>query len=308
LVAKLNLPFNDSVQVIRDIFAERAHNRDFFEALLTDLIAQITAYIEFSGDPNRLISFDLSSYITQQRIDLEASLEVEPNQSPDPLVRLITKRKKSLIGLYSPEKNKLPYDILEKMRREHGLLFCPSCGEPGKPGTLDHYLPKDAYPELAAVLINLTPMCAECQGRKGSKFQDEQGNKIFIHPYFDPVEQVLISLDIHEPYSNPAAFKILVPDSMVPSLTHLVRTHINGIEFLDRFEEFCQAQYMTLLGIFAVERLEQEPDTANRIIRRFLRAVETQSVNRWEAIFYRGVLNNPDLLNYLDNGELPEFL
>lgn len=308
MVAKLNLPVNDSVQVIRNIFAEREHYKEFYEALLPDLEEKILTYIELGADPSRMTPFDLSPYITRQRIASEALLVVKPNDHPDPLMRLIGKRKKSLIGLYSPEKDKQPYDILEDMRRKHGLLFCPSCGEPGKPGTLDHYFPKDAYPELAAVLTNLTPMCSECQGRKGTDFQDEHGNKIFIHPYFDPVDQVLISLEICEPYSSPSAFNISVPDDIEQSLRILVCTHIGGVDFIERFEEFCRSQYMTLLSNFYDERLDPDPDTASRIIRRFLRNTEGQSVNRWEAIFYRGVLNNPDLLDYLDNGKLPPFL
>ncbi|MFT4929197.1 MAG: hypothetical protein ACI8WB_005327 [Phenylobacterium sp.] len=31
-------------------------------------------------------------------------------------------------------------------------------------------------------------------------------------------------------------------------------------------------------------------------------------MNRWEAIFYRGILEDEALINYLDNGELPEYL
>ncbi|AEG12032.1 phage protein [Shewanella baltica OS183] len=308
MVAKLNRPVYDSVQVIRAIFAERVHNKEFYEALLPDLVGKIVTYIEFGGDPSKVDPFDLSPYITQQRINEEARLKVTLKENPEPLVRLIDKRKTSLIGLYYPAKDKLPYDILENMRRKHGLLFCPSCGEPGKPGTLDHYFPKDAYPELAAVLVNLTPMCSECQGRKGTDFQDKQGKKIFIHPYFDPVDQVLISLDIHEPYSCPAAFNVSIPANVDLVLRRLVCAHIRGVDFVERFEDFCRSQYMTLLGIFAKERLDPDPDTAIRIVRRFLRNTEDQSVNRWETIFYRGVLNNPNLLNYLDNGELPDFL
>lgn len=308
MVAKLEPPVDDSVEVIRNIFAERVQNKDFYNAILPDLVKNIVTYINCGGDPSKVAPFDLSHYITQQKINDEARLKVTVKENPDPLARLIEKRKTSLIGLYYPTKNKQPYDILENMRRKHGLLFCPSCGEPGKPGTLDHYFPKDAYPELAAVLVNLTPMCNECQGRKGTNFQDKKGRKIFIHPYFDPVDKVLISLDIHEPYSSPSAFSVSVPKNVETALRRLVCAHIRGVDFAERFEEFCRTQYMSLLGIFAKERLDPEPDTAIRIIRRFLRNTECQSVNRWEAIFYRGVLNNPDLLDYLDNGKLPDYL
>ena len=218
------------------------------------------------------------------------------------------KRKKSLIGLYSPDEDKKPYEILEELRRKHGLLFCPSCGESGKPGTLDHYLPKSEYPELAVVIANLTPMCSECQGRKGTDFQNAAGEKLFLHPYFDSINAQLFELTICPPYEKPDKFDIAVREQLDEPLKSLVQRHIEGVDFVERFEEYCQLEYLNLLSLINDERVEESPENSARIINRFLRKAAKQSVNCWEAIFYQGILDNNELLNYLDNGLLPEYL
>lgn len=308
MVAKLELPEYDSALVVRSVIEERVHNRDFYNELRTDWEAHVLSYVECGGEPNQIAPLNLAPYISPQRVQEESRRVAGRGESSDPTQRLIDKRKKALVGLYSPKSDKQPYEILEFLRRGHKLLFCPSCGEPGKPGTLDHYLPKTIYPELSIVVANLTPMCSECQGRKGSDIIDADGNKMFIHPYFDPIEDVLLELEISEPYSSPSAFTVRVPENVQEPLRSLVERHIAGIDFIERFEEFCRVSYTNLLTSFSDERAEDEPDTSRRILRRFLRQFERQSVNRWESIFYRGILANQNLLTYLDEGDLPEFL
>lgn len=208
--------------------------------------------------------------------------------------------------MYSPKEGKAPYTILNKLRRKHDLLFCPCCGEPGKPTTLDHYLPKTSFPELSIIVANLTPMCNECQQNKSSDYLDNDGNKIYIHPYFDAIDQFHLSIDITAPYKNPTFSLIIPEDENNIEFHNLLLRHINGVNFLERFDEFCRNQYMILLRTMSSERHEAE--SAQRIIHLFKRLHENQSPNKWEAIFYRGILENLELLNFLDHGDLPEFI
>lgn len=308
MVAKLDIPPYDSVSVVNEVIDERTQFTDFYTALKYDWNASILNYIEIEANPNLIQPIEIQNYLSQERIDVENQKVVKPSESNDPKVRLTLKRKKSLIGLYTPKQDKKPYQILEDLRRKHGLLFCPSCGEPGKPGTLDHYLPKSEFPELSVVIANLTPMCSECQGRKGADYKSATGEKLFLHPYFDAIEEPIISLRITPPFISPERFQITVKDDIEEPLHSLAIRHIAGIDFIERFEEFCRLEYLNLLPLFRDERLEEDPDTAARMIRRFLRKAEQQSANRWEAIFYRGILEDVALLDYLDNGELPEYL
>lgn len=308
MVAKLNLPVFDSLEVVKNVISERVLYKDFYKALEDDWKKITLSYIENAADPQFVKPLDLMAYLSQESVNTEAKVPAKNNESDDPKIRLATKRKKSLIGLYKPSEDKQPYIILEKLRRGHGLLFCPSCGEAGKPGTLDHYLPKSDYPELAVVIANLTPMCSECQGRKGTDFQNAAGEKLFLHPYFDTIDAPLVDLSICPPYETPSKFHINVNAQLKEPLKSLVQRHIDGIDFIERFEEYCQLEYINLLSLINDERDEEEAENSARIIGRFMRKAVKQSVNCWEATFYRGISENTELLDYLDNGQLPEYL
>ncbi|WP_370602828.1 HNH endonuclease [Escherichia coli] len=307
MVAKLPLPEYNSIAVLRTIISEREWYKDFYNSLANDWVSHVENYLEHHGDPRFITPIDLSQYFSEESVQKEERKTTDANRHISAQERLREKRKQTLINLYSPDEGKTPYDILEALRRGHNLLFCPCCGEPGKPTTLDHYLPKAMYPELAIIIANLTPMCNECQQNKSSDYFDENGNKIYIHPYFDPIEQVNLSIDIEEPYATPTFELTILEDRDNNELYELFKRHINGVKFLERFDEFCRNEYMALLRTMSLERQDAEPDRASRIVRRFKRQHESQSPNRWEAIFYRGILNNTSLLDYLDNGDLPDF-
>lgn len=308
MVAKLALPVVNSTDTIRAVVAQRTVQKDFFDSLEDDWLARVTQYVQFGGNPSNIVPLDLSPYISQDRIATESIRVKKDNESDIPLERLLKKRKDSLKNLYSPSEGTELHKILDTMRRKHGLSFCPSCGEPGKPGTLDHYLPKAIYPELSIFLINLTPMCTDCQGKKGTDIEDENGNKLFIHPYFDSIDEVSLSLTIVAPFSNPSSFIVGIPNDVQEPMRSLIERHLSGVDFHNRFEDFCINEYPAFLGTIADEREDDNPDTAVRIVRRFLRKEERMNPNKWEAIFYRGILNNPALLDYLDRGNLPDYL
>ena len=50
------------------------------------------------------------------------------------------------------------YDLL-KLSAKGG--FCPLCGQRNV-STLDHYLPKESYPDLSILPINLVRACSDC--------------------------------------------------------------------------------------------------------------------------------------------------
>ena len=304
MVAKLPLPTYDSIAIVETVIDERVHHRDFFNSLKADWIAQILSYRENCGNPCVISPLALETYISQQRIDDEQGNEPRERESGIPLVRLTQRRKKSLIGLYKPDEDKVLHQTLEVMRDKHNLPFCPCCGEPGKPGTLDHYLPKSIYPEFSVVVENLTPMCTPCQELKGNDIKDEHGNKIYIHPYYDLIEQVSIELDIQPPFENPSGFIASVPNDIPEPLKSLVNRHITKIDFVDRFEEFCSNEYSDLLITLAEEQSDVDREPVTKSINRFLNKAKRKSANRWEAIFYRGILSNPNLLHYLEYSDL----
>jgi hypothetical protein len=60
---------------------------------------------------------------------------------------------------------------------------CPLCAQRDV-STIDHYLPKGAYPGFAITPINLIPACKDCNYTKLDDHADKQEHQTF-HPYFD---------------------------------------------------------------------------------------------------------------------------
>lgn len=284
MVAKIAPPEDDTLDVFNNVLNERKVHLDFYNSVQEDWRKSIEYYIENKGDPSKVSPLDL---LPHTKTDDEAK-----------------KRKKSLIGLYSPKKGKTPYEILAKMRRDHGLLCCPSCGEAGVPGTLDHYLPKDEFPEFSIALVNLTPMCSECQGEKGIDYKTKGGLKKYIHPYYDEVDTPLYKVVFFTPYTMPT-FSIVVNEDLNEPLLSLVKEHISGINLDVRFKRFCKTKYLHLLKMAKRNRDSSRPIGLNTVIELSLQGEEDKAINCWEAIFYRSVLEDGNLLEFLETGSLP---
>ncbi|MEX0739955.1 MAG: hypothetical protein WD071_11495 [Pseudohongiella sp.] len=286
MVSKVQLPEEDSVEVLRNILAERRNYRQFYDRIAHDLVAQAEIFIEQNGNPLMLTPLDLNDY---------TDCEEEASQ-----------RKKSLIGLYSPKKGKLPFLQLEAIRKRNGLVVCPSCGEPGRPRTLDHYLPKDMFPELSVLLLNLTPMCDWCQGEKLTGYITEDGKKRYIHPYFDDVDRPLFSITFTTPFATPS-IHISVNEELPEELSLLVKSHLEGIDFLNRFKEHFKTRYISVLRRAKASR-ENESESLWCLFSIFLEMEEEKSINSWDAVLYRSILANDELMGYLENDPLPEYL
>lgn len=286
MVAKLNPPTLNSTDLIYQIIDERGHHKDFYNRIKSDWTSATDTYNQNCGDPKLIQPLILRRYTDT---DEDAS-----------------KRKVSLIGLYSPKKDKLPYSILENMRKNHGLIFCPSCGESGRPRTLDHYLPKNVFPEYSVVLLNLTPMCDWCQGEKLTDYITADGLKCYIHPYFDDVDKPLFSITFNPPYVTPT-IGLLINSDIDPELKRLVISHLAGIDFLERYKDYFRTKYRSILRKAGRCRAPNSTNLRN-YLEENLESELDNSKNSWEVVLYRSILADARIMNYLEVGELPEYL
>ena len=95
-------------------------------------------------------------------------------------------------------------------QRTPSLKVCPGCD--GRPPSvsdgkihedLDHFFPKSRYPLLAVHLLNLTPLCKDCN-------QSYKGSKDAIADNDDQVADVHCLHDIFHPYLRPAQPEVAV--------------------------------------------------------------------------------------------------
>lgn len=280
MVTRLPFPQSCSLTLVDAVVAERAHgvNAAYFAGLAIEWRTRVEHYLAERGNPETVATW--------------------------PTIMAKATSFRTLYG--KPGENSSQKPVIEKLR-ERKLKFCPSCGEEGTPNTLDHYLPQEHYPHFVVTPANLTPMCDACQSAKGTRTTDHHGKRIFLHPYYDDfLVMRVLHLVIGRPFDAPTNF-VLQPDPDLPvDIAHQVQRHIDGMELQQRYGSFFRDEYIRLLRL-TQEARETEGNIRSNI-ELFKRMHELRAVNLWPHIFYAAVLADEELLDFLENGDLPELL
>ncbi|WEK03868.1 MAG: hypothetical protein P0Y65_16990 [Candidatus Devosia phytovorans] len=278
MVMHLPEPDFDSVAFL-DLLVDarlKGKNKLFFESIRQEWRERTERYIEFRGSPEHVPSW------------------------PD-----ILHNSGVFLNLYaSPALGTLHHGMLKTLDA-HLLTMCPACGEPGRPNTLDHYLPKTQFPHFCVTPHNLFPMCDACQTEKGSKTGDAEHPRFFIHPYFDVfAAQQVLHLRIQAPY-DPPAFKIVPSPHLSSDETRLVDRHLRELDIGRRYQEYCVTAFPRLVRLCASARQSGQsvPDSLQLFADHFV----DPSPNGWDHVLYSAAIGDPGFLDYLTNGPIPPY-
>lgn len=88
---------------------------------------------------------------------------------------------KSMDSLYGSKMEAVSY--ISELRKSTRGRCCAFCGSLNN-NQIDHFLPKEHYPEFSIFLLNLFPICA-CNQTKGKKTTGATVGQRFLHPRFD---------------------------------------------------------------------------------------------------------------------------
>ncbi|RXV67121.1 hypothetical protein D1006_17605 [Burkholderia stabilis] len=185
-------------------------------------------------------------------------------------------------------------------RREHQLRECPYCGSPGMPDTLDHFMPKDDWPEFAIYPNNLVPQCRACMPIKGHRYYcTTKNDTLFLHPiYHEMLAQLGFRIDIALYQGVPVfAIKFTVLQPLSATEKKRLEVHIEELQLRERITQFCQREY----GIWKNEISEHSFSVVKTLgysLRRYP-AFKVGAAPNWAAAFYKGALQNRRFLRHL---------
>jgi len=203
----------------------------------------------------------------------------------------------------------LPKFIKERLHRMQGLSACPYCGLQ-KNVTTDHYLPKQHFPQYAALSSNLVPACTDCQmnGAKGEWFpgasEKKEGRPMrrpvrgflerLLHPYFDKfLRSRVLRIDF-----IPAETLLDISLSSISNdkrIRALVNFHIGKLNIQRAATSAVRAYWSGLISrIRHDSSLAESRDSIHKFLQGELRRVysECRSVNSIEFIFYASILRD----------------
>ncbi|WP_139824017.1 hypothetical protein [Lonsdalea britannica] len=175
---------------------------------------------------------------------------------------------------------------------------CPYCGI-SEPSTLDHYLPKETYPEFSVLSKNLIPICSVCNTiYKKSKFLCNN-QRIFIHPYYDifPGENFIgISIAVGN--------KIKINFSSVGHAGNIYFSGIFGRHFSNlnlkvRFKRKSASEICRMRASLrrAYRRRGAYQDVSSLLLSQSNDFKDSYGVNHWKVVLYLGLSRNVDFCN-----------
>lgn len=176
------------------------------------------------------------------------------------------------------------------------VFRCPFCGI-GESSTLDHYLPKEQYPEFAIFPLNLVPSCGVCNNRKRDHVLiDGTDVRMFLHPCFDtiPDEQFLVARTRIEADALVISFRLRRPEGMAMRTYRHLQSHFEVLNLADRYRRMS----LDHLGEFypALRRAYGDDEDAGRVVNELFEAAEdaeeVAGYNFWRAKLYRALAVN----------------
>ncbi|MEU7673853.1 hypothetical protein AB0C42_03450 [Micromonospora taraxaci] len=167
--------------------------------------------------------------------------------------------------------------------------LCPLCGK-GYAGELDHYLPKELYPEFSILHFNLVPACERCNHNKRTLIGSAAEGR-FLHPYFDripeadPVLRVMMIVEDRAVVARFSVNEILPYDLRLNASYHFDKLKLrplyasgSAIEMIERYGAISKAYRRE--GAEGVARLAEE--SAADMRRQF-------GVHYWKVALYDGI-------------------
>lgn len=173
---------------------------------------------------------------------------------------------------------------------------CPFCSI-SESSTLDHYLPKEQYPEFSVFPNNLVPSCPICNTLKRDRILDEGTDvRMFLHPCYDTIPDLefLTVRTRMEADALMVSYRLSRPDGMPLATFRHLRSHFVQLNLADRCRrmglEHLGGQYPALRRAYGTaEDAERVADKLTEVAEDF---EEVFGPNYWLAKLYRAIAAN----------------
>lgn len=201
-----------------------------------------------------------------------------------------TMTKNALVGsyglTYEPRPlSSLRFDVLDAAYEG----MCPMCGE-GQVSTLDHYLPKEKFPEFSILASNLIPACSDCNHNKLS-FLGSEEEGFFPHAYFGDLASVDSMFDVRVCVENEELVVLFsVNDQLPQPLYRDFSVQFEKLRLASRYAWAAKREILERLDTFHEARMVGGRDYVAATAGRQCRVLRRRfGRHYWKAALYEGI-------------------
>lgn len=237
---RLSEPDNSMANTLLDGIIKRKRNKEYITRLTANKIYIIKRYTVYQEQKNKLENIGASIiYMDEDKDAIHTAFSTS-------------------------FKKRIKKSELKKVYDECNNI-CPFCGD-RKIEEIDHYIPKEAYPEFTLYPGNLVPLCNKCNKKKGERFLDTENKRQFINVYYDDIDNLnFISINIQYNPTNikkTIRIKYLADFELISDLylREIVCKHYKNLDLLERYEEAAINEVSELLMVVQNQSNKDEHD------------------------------------------------
>lgn len=202
---------------------------------------------------------------------------------------VVTKKEMSDVYTQRMAKQNAPgRPIYDKLLAAPAHGTCPLCGQ-RTVSTLDHHLPKDHYPALAVVPVNLIPACKDCNKVKTNAIPHTKEEQT-LHPYFDDVEgDPWLCAEVVE--GTPAALRFFVapPDDWDELKSERVRYHSRVFKLAALYASHAAVELVNIRHSLKGLHEQADSEGVKRHLLEMAESREAAYTNSWQTAMYKAL-------------------
>lgn len=185
--------------------------------------------------------------------------------------------------------------LYEKIKAGAHRNRCPLCGQRDV-RTLDHYLPKSHFPELAVFPANLIPSCSDCNFHKRTHLALTYDQQTF-HPYFDDWQNFcLVQANISIDDTVDVQYSIESAEGFDEKRLARVRRHFNLLHLGELYSTHAGQELVEAKALF-YNFFNEGPEILRDELAHIARSRERYNLNSWNAALYRALSQTPAFWN-----------
>ncbi|MGP6175370.1 HNH endonuclease [Corynebacterium sp. A21] len=165
---------------------------------------------------------------------------------------------------------------------------------------LDHYLPKELFPEFSAYTLNLVPVCGTCNKQKGEDYRTPDGKPVFIHAYLDelPNNDAFLTATLSLDGVVLPSFRIVRTPGMTDEIFQVLTMQFSYFKlekiYAEQAIELLDEKYEAIKEYFA----DGGAGTVEKYLHREAKSVaRTHGQNHWKSALLVAVSNSVEFCN-----------
>ncbi|MFJ7911975.1 HNH endonuclease [Kitasatospora sp. NPDC096204] len=165
---------------------------------------------------------------------------------------------------------------------------CPLCGQ-GLVRQMDHHLPKERFPALCVVPLNLVPACGDCNHRKGAK-TPESAEAALLHPYVDRIDsERWLNARVRHDDDPSLEYFVDPPGSWDPVLSARVQNHFDFFDLARLYATRAAALICDIRRQIARLVSAAGPEEVNAYLADEAETRFAHQLNGWEGVAYKAL-------------------